>query len=396
MEQKPVDQLLEFFSEHFNGGRLIKITLSKQRNKNSDLRNIIISPVNLRTGMMLHSIYRHKTRDISKNHSLEEAKNLIINALEKEFLQLDMYVAGENFKLIISKRENAKLLRTAVEAPAPVSFSHDRQKERIIPVADIPWMRGLGLVNDKGELRHEMKDKYLQINRYIELLTPEITRAGLKDPVTIADMGSGKGYLTFALYEYLQNHLSRKVSMTGIEYRSDLVNLCNEVAKASGFKGLKFAQGAIGETEIPPCDILIALHACDTATDDAIFKGIEMGAKLIVCAPCCQKQVRKSIKVGADLQAILKHGILLERQAELLTDGIRAMLMESRGYKTKVFEFISSGHTPKNVMIVGRKTGVSKGEKDAVLLKVERLKELFGIQNHYLQGLLEDHDQDNS
>lgn len=387
MEGKPIDQLLQLFEEHFQQKRLIKITLSKQRNKSDELRNLIISPVTLRNGVMLHCIYRYPTRDVAKNYTHDQVKSLIIRSLRDDFLQLDMYVIGENIKLIISKRGSAKLLRSAVDTSVAVDFSHNRNKDRLIPVSDIPWMRSLGIVNDKGALRHEMKDKYLQINRYIELLAPEITRAGLQDPITIADMGSGKGYLTFALFDYLQNKLARQVTMTGIEYRADLVNFCNEVARTSGFKGLQFVQGAIGDTEIPPSDIFIALHACDTATDDAIFKGIKMDARLIVCAPCCQKQIRKNMTVAGDLQALLKHGILLERQAELLTDSLRALLMESMGYKTRVFEFIASGHTPKNVMITGRKTGISPTEKMSIEEKINRLMKLFGVQRHYLNEL---------
>jgi Methyltransferase domain len=146
--------------------------------------------------------------------------------------------------------------------------------------------------------------------------------------------------------------------------------------------------------ELEKIDILIALHACDTATDDAIFRGINLGASLIVCAPCCHKQIRKEFHITNQLKGVLKHGILEERQAEIITDGIRALMMEANGYKTKVFEFISTEHTPKNVMIVGRKTPVKPSVREKSLENIRAIKEFFGIQRHYLEVLFETQNRD--
>ncbi len=200
-------------------------------------------------------------------------------------------------------------------------------------------------------------------------------------------MGSGKGYLTFALYDFLKNSLNLQTQITGIEFREELVEKSNTLAKKAGFNNLKFKQGSIEQSEIGQIDVLIALHACDTATDEAIYKGIKSDASLIIVAPCCQKQIRKQFDVQNEMASIVKHGILKEQQAVIITDGIRALILEAFGYKTKVFEFISTEHTPKNTMIVGTKHN-NKINKVEILEKVNAIKKLFGIEYHHLEKLL--------
>lgn len=212
-------------------------------------------------------------------------------------------------------------------------------------------------------------------------------------------MGSGKGYLTFALYDYLHSVLKLETEVVGVEYRQDMVDLCNQVAVKSAFDRLNFVQGTIEDHNAEHVNLLIALHACDTATDDAIFKGIKANAELIVVAPCCHKQIRREIeqnKVKNDVSFLTKYGIFLERQAEMVTDGIRALILEYFGYKTKVFEFISDAHTPKNVLVVGVKKSLKSlvgspkiEEQKAILEKIKASKEYFGIGYHHLEKLLE-------
>ena len=213
-----------------------------------------------------------------------------------------------------------------------------------------------------------------------------------RDMLQVVDMGSGKGYLTFALYDYLVNILGRPATVVGVEFRKDLVDLCNRIAGTASFRNLRFEEGSIDEYNAnDSLDILIALHACDTATDDAIAKGIEHNADLIVVAPCCHKQIRREIetaKVDNELDFLVKHGIFLERQAEMVTDGIRALILEYHGYHTKVFQFVSDTHTPKNVLIVGEKKSVSQQRREEILMKIKTTKIFFGITYHHLERLL--------
>lgn len=210
-------------------------------------------------------------------------------------------------------------------------------------------------------------------------------------------MGAGKGYLTFALYDYLHTVLQVNAAVVGVEYRPDLVSFCNNVAEAAGFKQLHFEQGTIENYNTDKVNLLIALHACDTATDDAICKGIKANAELIVVAPCCHKQIRRELeknKIKNDVSFLTQHGIFLERQAEMLTDGIRALILEYFGYKTKIFEFISDAHTPKNVLVVGIKknqnhTSQAAQKKQAeILQKIKNSKAYFGIGYHHLERLM--------
>ena len=204
-------------------------------------------------------------------------------------------------------------------------------------------------------------------------------------------MGAGKGYLDFALYDYLATIAKRPVGVVGVELREQLVADGNATASASGFDGLSFQAGTILDFDATGADAVIALHACDTATDDAIFKGISAGAALIAVAPCCHKQIRRQMEAGepgALLGPMLRHGIFLERQAEMVTDTLRALLLELNGYRTKVFEFVSDAHTPKNNLIVAEKDGRAGRDREAVLQQIAELKALFGIEQHYLEGLL--------
>jgi hypothetical protein len=233
-----------------------------------------------------------------------------------------------------------------------------------------------------------MASKYVQINRYIELLEPHLAVvANSRKQIRVTDMGAGKGYLTFALYDYLQNRGKNPV-IQGIEQRRELVDQCNAIADKVRFTNLSFSEGVIMTSVIHDQDVLIALHACDTATDEAIFKGITANVPLIVVAPCCHKQVRNSMKAAESFSLLTRHGILLERQAELLTDAIRSRVLEIYGYKTLMTEFVDPEHTPKNIMIIGRKTGKRNGSREAMIQKLREFITQFGIQDHHLVTLL--------
>lgn len=206
-------------------------------------------------------------------------------------------------------------------------------------------------------------------------------------PVHIADMGAGKGYLTFALHELLTQRLNLDVDIKGVEIRPELVQKINEIIKMSGLKGLEFVESTIDAYRPQQLDILIALHACDTATDDAIAKGVRAGAELIVCAPCCHKQIRQEMERSGKTDAITRYGIFMERQAVMVTDTIRALMMEYYGYKTQVMEFIEMENTPKNILLVGRKTDKTP-DRLMISKAIGDLKRQYGIEKHYLETVL--------
>lgn len=383
---KKVDTFLEYISSAAEGKDLLKISLGNKREKSADLKNVFIRPVKIKEKLMFTFLYRFPTKDITKNFETGEALKTIRTLLDENFFNADLYTASQTFYFTADSNGKEKLVTKAsdTQAGAP-ALLHDKQKKRILN-ADALYLKELGVTNAEGNVKKEMHHKYRQINRYVEIIDGILKDAELKQGFTVADMGSGKGYLTFALYEYLEKKsIASKVS--GIELREDLVNKCNHIAELSKYTGLHFRKGNIQDTVLENVDMLIALHACDTATDDAIYKGIKADAKIIICAPCCHKQIRKEMAPANALKYITKHGILLERQAEMVTDTIRALMLEVHGYKTRVFDFIEEENTPKNVLIVGIKGAYSSMHLQENMEKVQELKGLFGIKEHYLEKL---------
>ena len=222
----------------------------------------------------------------------------------------------------------------------------------------------------------------------MEIVDGEMRQARFGDTVRIADMGAGKGYLTFALFEYLTGRSGKNVVMEGVEIRRDLVGKINDIiGQCSGSfpagSSLRFVEDTIEGYQPKDVDVVIALHACDTATDDAILKGIRNNAKMIVCAPCCHKQIRGEMEKSGIFDAITRHGVFLERQAAMVTDAIRALVLEYCGYKTRVMEFIEMEDTPKNVLIVGRKSDAAP-DKEKIISQIQSLLKQYGIKEHYL------------
>ena len=362
----------------------VKITLSKKDKKSSDLNNIYIRLINIKNIENLSFQYRYSTKDEVKNYSIKEGIEQLSQLIGTNFLNARLFTIEEDTTIEYSRKRVPHIKTFPPTTKSLPKREHNKQKKRWIE-PNAPYLQQLGISNSKGQVIKNRQAKYKQINKYIEIIDSLIQQTELPETVQIVDMGSGKGYLTFALYDYLTNTLKRKTTLTGIELRPKLVEECNKIAQSVGFDGLKFEAGDIHHYDNDKIDMLIALHACDIATDIAIAKGIQANAKLVICAPCCHKQIRQQMNCQTELQHILKHGILEERQAEMVTDGIRALTLEGFGYKSKVFEFISSEHTAKNLMIVGTKTDKPN---TTAFEKIEALKTQFGIEYHYIEKLL--------
>jgi len=366
--------------------KLVKLVLSKKRNKFSDLKKVTVKLSKIKEEVKLSFNYTYNTNDKTKNFNIEDGLIEVETLLETELYNADLFTTKETVQLFTNKKNNSKI-KTSEPTFTELSFNHDKIKKKRISLENSLYLQELGISTTNFKIKKDMHDKYRQINKYLEIIESLLDPLKNKKEIKIADMGSGKGYLTFALYDFLKNSLNLQTQITGVEYRDELVVKSNKLATKVLFKNLKFKQGTIEQTEIGEIDVLIALHACDTATDEAIFKGIKSNASLIVVAPCCQKQIRKQFNVSNEMASIVKHGILKERQAVIITDGLRALILEAYGYKTKVFEFISDEHTPKNIMIAGTKHN-NKVNKDEILEKIKAIKTLFGIEYHYLEKLL--------
>ena len=384
----PRDKFLTLLQSAVRDGTLVKLTLGKHRGADTTLNNLFVRPVTLKAGPHLSLLWRHATRDITKNHPPAEALALIEPLIGSDFLDAHLFTPAQNAQLETRADGTARLsVKTASTAPMPAPDRHDREKVHLIP-GDAPWLRALGVTNDRGLPREGMAHKFRQIQKFTELLASLLGEAGLASdaqlsaaPLRIADMGCGKGYLTFALAA----HLGPRAEVTGIEFRPELVALCNDLARAPAhpLPHLRFVAGDIASTVFENrLDVLVALHACDTATDDALAKGLAAGARLLVVSPCCQKELRTQLTAPAVLDDALRHGIFQERQAEFVTDALRAMLLEWAGYKTKVFEFISTEHTAKNLMITAIKTGRARGADEALAERIRAFAAFYGIRRH--------------
>ena len=273
-----------------------------------------------------------------------------------------------DWQLFVDDSGAAKLAAhkpSKVEAP---SREHDRERQAILDDSARDWLRGLGILNERGNIRPTMADKYAQINRYLEIFTHLAKDCGWLERgnscPTIADMGCGKGYLTFGLWHLFARVWKRPVKVIGIEVREELVASANALTRQIGAEGLEFAAGTINSAQLLKVDALIALHACNTATDDAIRRGVEADAQLIIVAPCCHKEVRPQLAAArreprppTPLDPVLDHGIMAERMSEWATDGLRALFLEWAGYRTKMIEFVSTEHTPKNLIIAAVRDG---------------------------------------
>jgi protein-L-isoaspartate O-methyltransferase len=387
MQADNLQLILGYLLNSLENKEFQKITLSNKRDRSNELKIVFAKAAALKTGMKLSFIYRYPTKDITKNFDFAEGITIIGEMLENDFFQADLFTTISDWHYTMNRNGISHIRKTPPGITEAALYTHDKIKRRFIALENNVYLRELGIATADAKVKKDMEDKFRQINKYIEIVDGIVSSAALTPGFHIVDMGSGKGYLTFALYDYLSNILKLSPEITGVELRKELVENSARIAEKAGFDKLKFQKGSIETAELARIDMLIALHACDTATDEAIYRGIIAEAKVIICAPCCHKQVRKQIAPVNDLKSITKFGILEERQAEILTDGIRALVLEAYGYKTKVFEFISTEHTPKNVLIVGIKKGNVKAD-ETILAQIRNIKKLFNIQYQHLEKLL--------
>ncbi|HEV7380724.1 MAG TPA: SAM-dependent methyltransferase, partial [Dyadobacter sp.] len=370
MSQQHIAQFVGHIQTGLQESTFVSLSLGNYKGSEDGLKNIYVKKVQIKREDKLSFTYRYKTRDIVKNYDFDESLTILKERLTDGFKFGSLLTTSGDYLLDSNKKGEFFLKQSPPSTSEIPATEHDKAKNRPISSHDKQYLTELNITDKDGKVFKNAQDKYRQINHYIDILSPLVKELPQNITLKVVDMGSGKGYLTFALYDYLINVTNRNAEVTGVEYRDDLVSLCNDIAQKSQFQNLTFVQGSIEDYAVPEMDVLIALHACDTATDDAISKGITANADLIVVAPCCHKQIRREMekhKAINDVDFLTRHGIFMERQAEMVTDGIRALLLEYFGYKTKVFQFISDAHTPKNVMIAAVKGKTSKAEQEKVL-----------------------------
>ena len=385
----PRTQFLDLLHSALGKQTLSKLVLAKPIGGDPTLQRIIGKPLVIKGQACVSLVYRHQTRDITRNLPLAEAEALVAELLPAGFRNAHLFTAEGETQLAYSKKGKPLLQRHLSQAPRDAApAAHDREKKRHLALTR-PFLHDLGVTDAQGVLIPSMSRKWKQINKFIEVFEHALGTAPLPadQVVRVADFGSGKGYLTFAMHDYLCDQLGRQADVTGVELRQELVDLCNRAASTLEHPGLHFECGDVRSVVPAAIDVMIALHACDIATDYALHTGIRCGASIIMCSPCCHKQLRPQLRSPDLLQPMLQYGLHLGQQAEMLTDSLRALYLEACGYETKVFEFISLEHTNKNKMILAVKRR-QPVDATGLLARIDALKAFYGITEHCLETLL--------
>ena len=403
------ERFLEALAQGVADGSVSRVLLSKPTAKGDDLERVTARPLVLRGERCLSFVFKHRTRDITKNEPVAAALATIADLVGTRFAHAHLFARDAELQLMMSRKGRYTLhrakagvddaTRPAVEAASDDdSAQHDRQKQRFLSL-DAPFLVELGVTTKGHELVPVMARKWKQINKFVEVMSHALESAGAGPtaPLNIVDFGAGKGYLTFALHDWLRrqaNGAPRALDVVGVELRPDLVKLCNDAIAKCRLDGLRFEAGDVSSFVPDRLDVMIALHACDTATDHALHTGIRAGAAIIMCSPCCHKQIRPQMQMPSLLKPMLQHGIHLGQQAEMVTDGLRALLLEANGYDAQVFEFVALEHTSKNKMILAVRRGGRQDTPQAlrrradVLAQIAELKRFYGIREHCLETLL--------
>lgn len=316
-----------------------------------------------------------------ENLSQEETRTYLLEALETAYRQCNAWDKEREHSIRVSKSGKATYQRkAAIQAPKEKRV-HNRKKQYILEEGMvIPPLVDMGIFTAEGKVVRSMYDKYRQINRFVELIEDEIEVLPKDQPITVIDFGCGKSYLTFILYYYLVEVRGLDVRITGLDLKADVIENCNRAAKRYGYEKLRFELGDIEGYEYGGAvDMVISLHACDTATDYALYHAIRWKAKLIFCVPCCQHELNRQMK-SEKLSILTRYGIVKERTAALFTDVIRGNLLIESGYRTQLLEFVDLSHTPKNVLIRGVRTVMPKSVRAEARREIEELKEAFGVR----------------
>lgn len=347
----------EFLEELINE-ELILAVLSGCRKKDAPDR-VRIRPVELKGEILYQASASRGTKMFHRNYGREELLAYIRESLDGTYSQLQVQGQKADGSILVSRKGKQTVRKKLHEKKENTRIlSHNRVKRYILPQGTpVPFLVDLGVMTGEGRVHEAAYDKYRQINRFLEFIEDILPKLPKDRELTIVDFGCGKSYLTFAMYYFLRELRGYQVKIVGLDLKADVIEHCGRLAEKYGYDGLQFLQGDIAGYEgLDRVDMVVTLHACDTATDFALAKAVQWNAQVILSVPCCQHELNGKIKNDL-LSPVLKYGILKERMSALLTDGIRAELLESKGYSVQILEFIDMEHTPKNLLIRAVRTG---------------------------------------
>lgn len=336
-------------------------TLSNPKEKNGATK-VKVRPI-LKQGVLLFQCEAHKNNQVfHENHEAEKAMGVLADYMN-QFKQMQLETKTFRYTVLISKKGKVTIQKKKqAGCVKEVDLSHNRSKNYILQEGiAVPFLQDLGVMTSDGKIVRTKFDKFRQINRFLEFIEDILPQLSKDREVTILDFGCGKSYLTFAMYYYLHELKKYDVRIIGLDLKTDVIRHCNQLSEKYGYEKLKFLEGNIADyTGVDEVDMVVTLHACDTATDFALDKAVGWNAKVILSVPCCQHELNGQMK-NETLEPLMKYGLIKERMAALVTDALRAEYLENCGYDAQILEFIDMEHTPKNILIRAVKTGKKKG-----------------------------------
>lgn len=352
-------------------------TLSNPREKNGTSK-VKVRPV-LKKNVLFFQCEEYKNNQaFHHNYETAEAIKVLVGYM-RQFKQLQMETKRFKVTVLVSKKGKITIQKKPQDGCVrEVDLAHNRSKKYLLQEGMIvPFLQDLGVMTSEGKIVRTKFDKFRQVNRFLEFIEDILPQLDKNKEITILDFGCGKSYLTFAMYYYLHELKNYDVRIIGLDLKKDVIRHCNELSEKYGYEKLKFLEGNIADyKEVEEVDMVVTLHACDTATDYALDKAVRWNAKVILSVPCCQHELNAQMQ-NELLAPLLKYGLIKERMAALITDAMRAEYLEGQGYDTQILEFIDMEHTPKNILIRAVKTGKQKNNQESI----KACEEFFQIKS---------------
>ncbi|MBS4539531.1 SAM-dependent methyltransferase [Clostridium sp. D2Q-11] len=358
-----MERLEEVLKENLENDKFIYAVLSDKKTKGLEYKKVTIKPVKIKDNILIQFTFNYDKKVIHNNLSIKDAIGEILDLIKDKFKQMMIFTVNNDYQVFSNKKSKIRILKKS-PTKAQVNINHNKKKNYIIQEGDTcDFLIQLGVMNEEGKVYKKKYNKFRQINRFLEMVSDVIPNLNKNKKLKIIDFGCGKSYLTFALYYYLVDKLDYNVEMIGLDLKEDVIDFCNELSRTLNYEDLRFEKGDIeGFNQFDNVDMVITLHACDTATDDALVKAVHWGANVIMSVPCCQHELFNKID-NEVMVPMLKHGIIKEKLSSLITDSIRGNILEILGYDIQLLEFIDMEHTPKNILIRGIKKGVIDSNK---------------------------------
>ena len=360
-----MQKIKELFEQSLNID-FLGATLSNPKEKGG-VQKVKVRPI-LKKDTLLFQCEEHKNNQVFHNNYETGEATLVLAEYMEQFKQMQLETKQYRYTVLVSKKGKVTIQKKQqTGCVKEVDLSHNRSKKYILQEGIlVPFLQDLGVMTLEGKIVRTKFDKFRQINRFLEFIEDILPQLDKNKEITILDFGCGKSYLTFAMYYYLHEMKNYDVRIIGLDLKTEVIRHCNELSEKYGYEKLKFLEGNIADyTGVDEVDMVVTLHACDTATDFALDKAVGWNAKVILSVPCCQHELNGQIKNDI-LAPIFKYGLIKERMAALITDAMRAEYLESKGYDVQILEFIDMEHTPKNILIRAVKSGKKKNNEESI------------------------------